>query len=89
MKIEEFIPSGVYEVSYLRRGEPDRMITMDRVKAEAWAVQHHGSIEELYKRVQIESPEESCIVVPSGAPWESADDNGTTAFAIVPLAETK
>jgi hypothetical protein len=84
MVMDDFYPSGVYEVSYLRRGEPDRMITMDRVKAEAWAIQHHGTIDELYKRVK--SPE-SCIVVQSVAPWESTDSNGTTGSEIALFVE--
>jgi len=87
MKAYDFYPCNIYLVVYLRHGEPDKMVTMDRVKAEAYAAQWGGTIEELYRKSEIEVSE--CTVEPSVAPWESQGSNGTTESDFVEIAEKR
>lgn len=56
-KIIDYIPNGIYEVRFMRNGQVERFITLDKSRAEERMKDYHGILLEGYNKVEIEDPQ--------------------------------
>lgn len=63
-------------VRYIYHGMPSKMICLDKVKADAYAVQYHGTIHPMYCAVDVQPSKQELLSNGNTAPWDGETELG-------------